>query len=71
MINAFTLHDTITAPPGSAEIIEGAQKAWRFVPNLHRVVAESPAALKAYSALWKIAEKTSFSPQARYIAYPP
>src|ERR1700722_12689092 len=69
MINGFTLHETTTAPAASAEILNGVQKAWGFVPNLHRVLAESPAALEAYSTLWGIAEKTSFTPQERNIVY--
>ena len=39
------------------------------MPNLHRILAESPAALEAYSTLWSIAEKTGFTPQERNIAY--
>jgi uncharacterized peroxidase-related enzyme len=69
MINDFTLHDTSGAPPASAEILNGVQKAWGFVPNLHRLLAESPAALEAYGTLWGIAEKTDFTPQERNIAY--
>ena len=69
MINGFTLHDAATAPTGSAEILDGVRKAWGFVPNLHRVLAESPAALEAYSTLWGVAEKTSFTAQERNIAY--
>jgi uncharacterized peroxidase-related enzyme len=69
MINGFTLHDTNTAPASSADILKSVQKAWGFVPNLHRVLAQSPAALEAYSALWGIAEKTSFTPQERNIIY--
>src|SRR5579859_7480544 len=68
-INAFTLHDTATAPAASADILENVQKAWGFVPNLHRVLAESPAALEAYATLWGIAEKTGFTPVERNIAY--
>jgi hypothetical protein len=52
MINGFTLHDASTAPAESAEILNGVKQAWGFVPNLHRVLAESPAALEAYSTLW-------------------
>ena len=52
MINGFTLHDTNTAPAPSADILNSVQKAWGFVPNLHRILAESPAALEAYSTLW-------------------
>ena len=68
-INSFKVHDTATAPATSAEILEGAQKAWGFVPNLHRVLAESPAALEAYVTLWGIAEKTRFTPVERNVAY--
>lgn len=68
MINGSTLHDTNTAPAASADILNEVQKAWGFVPNLHRS-AESPAALEAYSTLWSIAEKTSFTPQERNIVY--
>jgi uncharacterized peroxidase-related enzyme len=69
MTNGFKLHETATAPAASAEILDGVQKAWSFVPNLHRVLAESPAALEAYATLWGIAEKTGFTPQERNIAY--
>jgi uncharacterized peroxidase-related enzyme len=68
-INAFRLHDTTTAPAASAEILNSVQKTWGFVPNLHRVLAESPAALEAYATLWGIAERTSFTPVERNVAY--
>jgi len=69
MINGFRLHDTTTAPAASTGILDGVQKSWGRVPNLHRVLAESPAALEAYATLWGIAEKTGFTPQERNIAY--
>jgi uncharacterized peroxidase-related enzyme len=68
-INNFKLHDTATAPAASAAILDSVQKTWGFVPNLHRVLAESPAALEAYATLWGIAEKTSFTPIERNVAY--
>lgn len=68
-INGFELLDNATAPAGSAEMLDGVKKAWGFVPNLNRVLAASPAALEAYATLWGIAEKTSFTPQERNIAY--
>src|SRR5437588_10099946 len=67
MINGFTLHETTTAPATSVEILNGIQKGWGFVPNLHRILAESPAALEAYSTLWGIAEKTGYTPKERHI----
>ena len=69
MINGFKLLDSSNAPASSAAILDSVQNAWGFVPNLHRVLAESPAALEAYSTLWSIAEKTSFTPQERNIVY--
>lgn len=67
--NGFQLHDVATAPAGSAPILDSVKKGWGFVPNLFRVLAASPAAVEAYATLWGIAEKTSFSPQERNIAY--
>ncbi len=54
MLNGFTLQDTNTAPAASAEL-KGVRRTWGFVPNLHRVLAESPAALEASKTLWTIA----------------
>jgi uncharacterized peroxidase-related enzyme len=65
----FALHEAGSAPPGSAEILAGVKKTWGFIPNLHRVLAESPAALEAYTALWSIAEKTGFTAIERNVAY--
>ena len=69
MINGFTLHDTSNAPPASAEILNSVQRTWDFVPNLHRVLAESPAAIETYTVLWGIAKKTGFTPQERNIVH--
>jgi uncharacterized peroxidase-related enzyme len=68
-INGFQLHDTTTAPAASADILNSVRTSWGFVPNLHRVLAESPAALEAYATLWGIAEKTSFTPRERNLVY--
>lgn len=69
MKNGFELLDTATAPAASAAILDGVQQAWGFVPNLHRVLAASPAALEAYGALWTLAEKTGFTAAERNVAY--
>jgi uncharacterized peroxidase-related enzyme len=69
MKTAFTLHTASTAPAASADILNQVEKGWGFVPNLHRVLAESPAALEAYGTLWGIAEKTSFTAVERNVAY--
>ena len=69
MINGFKMLDAAAAPAASAEILNNVQKAWGFVPNLHRILAESPAALEAYTTLWGIAEKTGFTSQERNLVY--
>jgi uncharacterized peroxidase-related enzyme len=69
MKNGFSMLDAATATADSAALLEGVQGAWGFVPNLHRVLAESPAALEAYGALWGLAEKTGFTAVERNIAY--
>jgi uncharacterized peroxidase-related enzyme len=47
----FDIHTPKTAPEGSRFVLEGAEKKNGFVPNLLGVLAESPAALQAYSNL--------------------
>ncbi len=69
MKNGFAILDAATAPADSAPLLDGVQMAWGFVPNLHRVLAGSPAALEAYGTLWGLAEKTAFTPVERNIAY--
>jgi uncharacterized peroxidase-related enzyme len=64
----FNLHTSESAPL-AAPILDSVQAAWGFVPNLHRVLAESPVALEAYASLWTLAEKTAFTPIERNIAY--
>ena len=68
-MTTFTLYTPTTAPAGSADILKGIEKAWGFVPNLHRELAESPQALQAYGTLWDLVEKTAFTPVERHVAY--
>jgi uncharacterized peroxidase-related enzyme len=65
----FTLHDVNSAPEGSKPVLEASQKAWQFVPNLHRVLAEAPAALEGYATLFAIFDKSSFTPAERQVVY--
>jgi uncharacterized peroxidase-related enzyme len=68
-INGFTLHTNSSAAPEAAAILDQVQAGWGFVPNLHRVLAESPAALEAYGTLWGISEQTGFDAIERNIVY--
>ena len=47
----FKLHLTTTAPEFSQPVLKATEQALGFVPNLYRVMAESPAALTAYQAI--------------------
>ena len=47
-MSKFDVHSIETAPEKSKPLLEGAKKAFGFVPNLLGVFAESPAALEAY-----------------------
>ena len=58
----FEYHTLETAPADSKPIMEAGQKAFGFVPMLHRVLAEAPAVYEAYTTNYSLfTEKTSFS----------
>lgn len=65
----FPLHEIETAPAGSRPILEATKAAWGMVPNLHRVLAEAPAALEGYATLWTIFDKSSLTPVERQVVY--
>src|SRR6186997_1297695 len=47
-MSRFPIHDDLTAPEGSLPILKGASSAAGQLPNLLGVLANSPAALRAY-----------------------
>jgi len=57
----FVLHDTQTAPTESKPLLENSIKSFGMIPNLHAVLAESPATLEAYQNLHKVFQQTSFN----------
>jgi uncharacterized peroxidase-related enzyme len=64
----FTVHTIETAPNRSVALLEGARKAFGFVPNLIGVLAESPATAEAYLTLSTIFDKSSLNPAERQVA---
>lgn len=62
----FTVH-TIETAGESQPLLEKSMKAYGFVPNLHAVMAESPALLDAYQTLGQIFGKTNLSETERQI----
>ena len=63
----FVTHTSSTAPDAAKPILEGAQSALGFVPNLYATMAESPALLTGYTTLAKVFDTTSLSPTERQI----
>ena len=65
----FTLHTVETAPEGSKDQLAATEAAWKFIPNLHRTLAESPVTLQAYDTLFDLVGKSGFSPAEQQVAY--
>ncbi|WP_225225665.1 carboxymuconolactone decarboxylase family protein [Komarekiella delphini-convector] len=65
----FPIHDATTAPEASKPLLEQAKKNFGMIPNLERVMAESPALLEGYVHLWELFDTTSLSPIERQVVY--
>ncbi|WP_417731124.1 carboxymuconolactone decarboxylase family protein [Rosistilla oblonga] len=64
----FNVHTIESAPEASKPQLEHSQKTYGFVPNLHGVMAESPALLEAYRTVSAIFDtKTDLSTTERQI----
>jgi len=63
----FATHTKETAPEASRPLLEAAQKAYGFVPNLLGNMAEAPALLEGYSTLSAIFDKSDLTPTERQI----
>ena len=48
---SFTFHEISTASDEVKPDLEKSEKAFGFVPGLHKVLAESPTVLRAYKVL--------------------
>lgn len=58
----FIQHTIETAPDNSKTGLEGAKKAFGFIPNLQTFIAESPALLNSYTQSWdNFHKQTSFT----------
>lgn len=68
-MTSFTLHTPATAPAAAKPILENVEAAWKFIPNLHRILAESPATLEAYSTAFSLFDKSSFTAKERQVIY--
>ncbi|RUO23011.1 carboxymuconolactone decarboxylase [Aliidiomarina minuta] len=57
----FNIHTKDSAPQGSKGLLEKAEQAAGFIPNLYGVMAEAPQLLEAYLTLDNLANKTSLN----------
>jgi len=57
----FTVHTLDSASQDARAELEGSQKAFGFIPNLHAVLAEAPSVLKAYKELHTLFQNSSFN----------
>lgn len=65
--NGFTQHDDDTATPEVAALFAEARAQFGFVPNLLRLMAESPATLRGYRTLGALFHAGSFAPRERLL----
>jgi uncharacterized peroxidase-related enzyme len=68
-VTHFALHTVDTAPEAAKPQLAGIEKAWKFIPNLHRTLAESPVALEGYDTLFGLVGKTSFTPAEQQLLF--
>lgn len=66
-MSTFKLYTADSAPAGSAPILDDAQKALGFIPNLYAHLAGSPAALQAYKQLGALFEQSAFTPEEQQV----
>ncbi|WP_412546625.1 carboxymuconolactone decarboxylase family protein [Maricaulis sp. MIT060901] len=57
----FTLHTPESAPEGSQPFLENSLNGFGFIPNLHAVMAESPATLEAYQTIGGLFSRSSLN----------
>jgi len=68
-MTTFKLHTIESAPEGSKEILEGALKQNGFIPNLYKIMAESPEILKAYQQMNQLFMETSLTAVEKNIVW--
>ena len=68
-MSKFKLHDVDSAPEGSKPLLQGSQKSFGMIPNLHAVLAASPQALEAYQTLTRLFLETSLSTNEKHVLW--
>jgi AhpD family alkylhydroperoxidase len=61
------IHTVETAPAAAKPLLQGSLDKFKFIPNLHGIMAEAPALLEAYQTMGNLWAKTSLSVLERQI----
>lgn len=65
----FEVNNPETAKEAAKPWLDKAKNTFGFVPNLQRVMAESPALLEGYLTLFDIFGKSGFTPTEQQVVY--
>jgi len=68
-MSKFQTYTIDNAPAASKAGLEDTKRAFGFVPNLQAHMAESPALLAGYSALWELFSKSTLTPHEQQVVY--
>ena len=63
----LTIHDSKTAPDASRDMLTKSQARYKFVPNLHGIMAGAPVMYEAYQAIGQIYAKSGMSVLERQV----
>ena len=69
VMQEFKVHTLESAPAASQPLLEATKREWGFLPTLHAILAESPAALEGYRQLFALVGKSSFSPAEQQVVF--
>jgi alkylhydroperoxidase family enzyme len=60
-MTSLKIHTIESAPEASKPLLEGSQKSYGMIPNLHGILATSPQALEGYQKLHELFSKSSLN----------
>ncbi len=68
-MSQFKFYDETNAPEGARELLAGAKKQFGMLPNLFAGMAESPAVLSSYLALYESLGRTTLTPVEQQVLF--
>ncbi|WP_417659355.1 carboxymuconolactone decarboxylase family protein [Pseudidiomarina sp.] len=68
-MSKFTLHTIESAPEAAKDLLRKSEKSMGMIPNLHAVMATSPALLKAYQQLHEDFTNGSFNAEEMTVVW--